>query len=382
MGTSLDDGTFELDRLFGQVERRKVFENTTIAGGGVAAGGSGGVPNQMTQATADQMDFAGIYGDPEGGAGASTSGLLNGTFISGPPDEASDDVAVIDTDENDLPYWTYAVVAGTWTATWQADIDGPDGFEVEFAQTTGNVSDEAYLEQTIPIDHYRRIVTTIRTKSGDAGMTAKLAVQFLDEDGDAVGSELSASFTNTNIATYRFWREPPALAVEARIRFGCVNTSGVDSQTRSFLFISTEDPTVYSVSIPFVYSFLSPAISTQYAFSYPSDIIPGGVYIPDTQGFVVGISAKTNDTITAGVGTIRAENDTQTSNPGPTVSLTSAAMAANATASLDGDSTYDFEPGDELHMELSTDGTYASTGSADYYGSIRLLLVVNDEGDW
>jgi hypothetical protein len=130
MGTPLDDGTGELDRLFGQVERRKVFENPTIPGGGATAGG-GGVPNQMSQATADQIDFASVYAEADG------SSLQNGTFIIGPPEEASDDVAIIDALENDLPYWEYVVTQGDWTATWKADADGPDAFCVEFTQTAG-----------------------------------------------------------------------------------------------------------------------------------------------------------------------------------------------------------------------------------------------------
>ena len=374
MATTLDDGTLELDRLFAQVERRKVFENSTRAGGGPAIGASGGVPNQMSSVMAEQIGYDNLFDQQA----TPSSGLINGTFVSGP---AEDEDAIIDDDENSLLGWDYVEVQGTWQVNWVTDIDGPDGQALAFSQTSGSVNDQVYLEQIVSIDYYRRLVVTVKSYSDSDDMGLNIAVTFLDSTDAVIGTEMAAGYDETVASVDRFWREPPELATQARIRFGCVNY-GVSSATRTVLFISIEEPTVYSVNIPFVYSYLSPAISTQYAFSYPSDIIPNGVYIPDTQGFVLGISAKTSDTISAGIGTVRAENDTQTTNPGPTVALTSAAAKASATASIDGVGWYDFEPGDELHMELSTDGDYASTGGADYYGSIRLLLVVNDEGDW
>lgn len=377
--TQLPDGTQELDRLFAQVERRKVFEASSIPGGGVAAGaGSGGVPSQMSPTMADQVDFASVYTDP---ASSPSSGLQNGTFIEPPPGEDDGDT-VIDDEDNDLPYWDLVTVQGTWTATYSADTDGPDGHAIEFSQAAGETNDEMYFEQTIPIDYYRRLVTTVRTKSTSANMDLKIEVAFLDTSGIVVASSASNTYTNTSIATFRFWREPPALATQARIRFGCVNANGVDAQTRSILFISVEEPTTYSVDIPFVYSFLDPAISTEYTWSHPSDIIPGGVYRPDTQGFVLGIRATTNDTISAGSGAVRCNDTTQATTPGPEVALSSGVLTGTNTASLDGRYSYDFEVGDALSMSLVTDGSYASTGGADYYGSIRLLLVVNDEGDW
>ena len=379
MGTALPDGTQELDRLFAQVERRKVFENATVPGGGVAAGaGSGGVPSQMSSTQADQLDFASVFSQPV----MPGSGLQNGTFIEAPPEEDDGD-SVIDGDENDLPYWEMVTVAGTWTVTYKADADGPDGHAIEFTQAAGDTSDEVYFEQTIPIDYYRRFVTTVRTKSDNADMGLKVEVDFLDTSGASVGSPLSTTYDNTSIETLRFWREPPALATQATVRFGCVNASGVDAATRTILFISVEEPTTYSVVIPFVYSYLSPAPSSSYVLSHPSDIIPGGVYRPDTQGFVLGIHAETNDTISAGSAPMIPFNTTQFTAPSnPSAFLSNGVTGGNGTQSLDGVSSYDFEVGDALVMILLTDGSFASTGGADYYGSIRLLLVVNDEGDW
>ena len=377
--TSLDDGSQELDRLFAQVERRKMFEASTIPGGGVAAGaGSSGVENQMSSTQADQMDFAAIY-EPVPIVGI---GLQNGTFVNAPPDEDDGD-SVIDGDENDLPYWTMVTVAGTWTVTYKADVDGPDGYSIEFTQAAGAANDEVYFEQTIPIDYYRRLVTTVRTKASDADMGLKVTVDFLDAAGASVGTPASVTYSNTTIETLRFWREPPALATQATIQFGCLNNDGTDGATRTILFISVEEPTTYSVVIPFVYSFLSPAISDSYQLSFPSDIIPGGVYRPDTQGFFLGLTAETNDTISAGTAPMIAYNITQiTANTDPNVILSTGVTYGTGTQSLDGRASYDFEVDDALVMMLLTDGSFASTGGADYYGSIRLLLVVNDEGDW
>jgi hypothetical protein len=371
MSTTLEDGTLELDRLFNQVERRKMFADKSR--------------DAITGEVGDDISdtIINVYQDAIAATAAVVSGggLLNGTFVNAPPDEDGS-ATTIDALENELPSWTLAVVAGSWTVTWQSDANGPDAASVKFAQTTGNASDEAYLEQTIPIAFYRRLVTTIKSSAGNSGMGAKVAVQFLLTDGTTVGSELSATFTGTSLAVNRFWREPPLLATQARIRFGCVNSSGVDNESRTFVFISAEEPTTYSVQIPFVYSFLSPAINSQYTLSYPSDVIPNGVYKSDTQGFVVGIFIKTSATVAGGTATARAENNTQATNPGPTAVLSTGVSAISNTYSLDGASTYHFEVDDELDLEIATNGSYSATAGSDYYGGLRLLLVVNDEGDW
>jgi hypothetical protein len=375
MPTTLDDGTLELDRLFAQVERRKTFTNGK---------NQGSLPSEAHQGLVDALEYDDLY--QMVAAASAGSGLQNGTFINAPPDFDDTAASYLDTEDNQLPSWTITDEADftDWHVYWKEDTDGPDGASMVFEQIAGmeTAGEAVALEQTISIDFYRRLVTTIKSKASNAGMQLKVDVQFLDTDGAAVGSELSMTSIATALGTLRFWREPPLLATQARIRFGCVNTTGVASQTRTVLFISVEEPTVYSVNIPFVYSFLSPAISTSYTYSYPSDIIPNGVYIPDTQGFVLGISAKTSDTITAGTGTVRAQNDTQATNPGPTVVHSAGDSVGTSTFSLDGVSTYHFEADDELSLEMLTNGAYASTGSADYRGSLRLLLVVNDEGDW
>ena len=322
----------------------------------------------------DALEFGPQFADE-----SPTGGLLNGSFDQAP---VEDEDATIDASDNTLPGWDFVAVQGTWSVIWTVDSNAPFGFSLVCTQASASASDQFYLEQTIPIRYYNRLVTAVRSSASNANMQLDVVVAFLDEAGAEVGSTKTGAFTATAATTDRLWREPPSLAVEARIRIGVTNVAGTASQTRTILFITIDDPQVYSVLITGVKSFLSPATSTQYAMPFPSDVIPAGVYIAETDGFVLGIGAKTDETISAGNIIARLENDTAATNPGPTVTLLNGTLVANATKSLDGATAFDFAAGDELHLELSADGSYASTGGADYFGSARLYLVVNDEGDW
>lgn len=365
--TRREDGTKEIDRLFSRVDQSPWRARTKV----------GQLPNEATD-HADAIGWPSLLQDESGAQPPSY--LINGYLESGPPDEALN----IDDDENDLPGWDYVEVQGNWDVSWGADANAPSGNSLDFTQGTAASSDEVYFEQIVPVAAYRRLVTTVRHSADDSNMGMKIAVAFLDEDETIIGSELSNTWSITTEQTSRFWREPPALAMYVRIRVGFVNAAGSTGQTGTILFISLEEPTVYSVDIPGVASFMSPAASTDYDMPYPSDIIPNGVYKADTEGFVLGVSAKTDDTISAGQISARVENDTQATTPGPTVALSSGTTAASARQSLDGASSdsYDFAQDDEMHLELTADGSFSSSGEADYYGSARLLLVVNDHGDW
>jgi hypothetical protein len=357
---TLDDGTKELDRLFTRIDKSPWRDRVANK-----------MPNEASSTTGESwVDLVQEGGNP--------TGLINGYLDQGPPDE---DVE-IDDEDNDLTGWDYVEVVGTWEVNWAVDATAPYGYAVTATQASASASDEFYLEQQVPIAQYRRLVTSVMHSSDNVNMGLKIAVAFLDEANAVIGSELSTTKSITTKQLSRFWREPPALATEVRIRVGVVNAAGTTGQTASIQMITLEEPTVYSVMFPGVYSFLSPAVSTDYALPYPSDIIPNGVFKADTEGFVLGISAKTDDTIAAGVLTARVENDTQATTPGPTAALSNGTLAASATASLDGVSAYHFAADDELHIELSGDGSVSTTGGADYFGTARLLLVVNDEGSW
>ena len=358
--TTYDDGTFELDKLFSRIS------DSPWKKGGRSQLNAVASEVEDTEA----LEF-GKFGDPVG--------LTNGSFDAGP---VEDETLTIDTDENDLPGWDFVEVQGTWSVIWTVDANAPYGYSLVATQASASASDEFYLEQIIPVAYYRRLVTAVRSSASHANMQLKVAVAFLDEAGSEVGSTQTGTFTGTTETTDRLWREPPALAVEARLRIGVVNVAGTASQTRTILFISVDDPQVYSVEITGLYSYLSPAISTDYAMSYPNDMIPGGVWKAPIEGFVVGIQAKTNDAIAAGTIVTRVENDTQATTPGPEVTLQNGTLAAVATFSLDGATTPHFAQGDELHLELSADGSLSTTGTADYWGSALVMMFVNDHGDW
>lgn len=363
-----EDLTKELDTLFSRVNQSPWREREQV--------------NQVPTEGTDYQHVVGMeqmYDDmAESSAGSGISGLRNGYFETGPADDTVD----IDDEDNPLPAWDLVEGQGTWEVSWAAVANAPSGYGLSWTQSSASASDEAYIEQTIPVASFRRFITTVRHSADNANMGLKVAVAFLDETEAVIGSELSNTWSVTTEQVSRFWREPPATAFFVRVRVGFVNAAGTTGQTGTILFITSEDPTVYSVNISGVKSYVSPAVSTDYALPYPSDLIPNGAYKAPLQGFVLAVSAESDDTISAGTGTVRVENDTQATNPGPNVAISSGTGAGVAVQSLDGAYSYDFDTADELHLELSTDGSFTSTGGADWYASAVLLLVVHDEGDW
>jgi hypothetical protein len=356
-----DDGTKELDKYFTRLDQSPWRER-----------------NKKHEVEDESTAIAAALGIDTRDEPQRPDDTINGDWGGGP----SDDTAIIDDDDNGLPGWTYVEVQGTWSVTWDADAAGPAGYAINATQSAASASDEFYLEQTFPATYYQRFITTARHAADNVNMGFKIAVAFLDEAGSVLGSELSNTWSTTTIQTSRFWREPPDLAYEVRVRVGFVNAAGTTGQTGTIYFVTTEAPTTYDVEFPGVYSYLSPAASTDYAMPYPSDIIPNGVFKPDTEGFVMGVGIKTDDTISAGTIACRVANDTQATTPGPSATLSNGTSAVTARQSLDGAASYDFAADDELHLELAADGSLVSTGGSDYYGHARLLLVVNDHGDW
>ena len=376
---TLEDGVKELTRLF-QEANRSPFGTATDPNvvSGEAAAGSGGASmgDIITQS------FINTYDAVTNIISGSMGGIQNGGFWSGPEDPD----AAIDEDDNPLEGWTLVDAQGDGCdVTWGADAASPSGYSLAFAMTDGSTDDETYLEQDVPITNYFRwFITTLYHITDDTNLQCKLAVQFLDEAGSAVGSEMTGTFSSLTAQLDRLFRIPPSpLAVTARVRFGVVATAGFSgTQTANVMFITAQEPQMLSVNIPGVLSYTSPSASTDYDMPYPSDLTPHGVYKTDSRGFVLGVSAKTSDTISAGTATVQVENDTQATTPGPSVDLSSGTTEDVAIQSLDGKTSYDFAAEDELHLELSADGSFSSTGEADYIASCRLLLVISDTGDW
>lgn len=357
-------GVGEIERLFQQLERHPSRLPSP-----------GTVVNEVSQQLIEELALPELWGAVA--QGLVNGDFINGTFTQGPP-AGADPLSA----SNKIEGWEYTESSGTWVTTHGTEANAPDGYGVQFDIVTGSGTEEAYIEQTIAIDRYRPLVCTMYHEGDNANTPLKIAVQFLDADLSTTGSELTATYTSTSAQADRFWRIPPAGARYARVRVGAVTVAAPTNEERTILFITNEQPFVYSVNMSGVFSYASPAASTDYPMPYPSDVIPGGVLKADTRGFVLGISGKTDDTISAGTATLQVENDTQATTPGPSVALSSGTEEDSDTASLDGRSTYDFVVDDELHLELSADGDYASTGVADYHGTARLLYVVHDETDW
>jgi hypothetical protein len=369
---TLDDGTKELDRLFGKLERSPFKGNDT----NIVSGESSVASEEIMQAVIATQES--IVNTIAGGD------LYNGGFWIGPDDPAS----AIDEDDNPLDGWELVDAQGTGCAvTWGANANSPSGYSLSFAMTDGSMSDETYFEQEMSLlNAYRWLVTTIYHYTDNVNLQTKVAVQFLDAAGSTVGSELSGTWSSLSAQVDRLFRTPPsALAVTARVRFGVVAAAGFSgTQTVDVLFISALHPQAYTINISGTFSVASPAAGTVYTMFYPTDVVTtvAAMYRTDLPGFVLGLTAKTSDTISAGTGTVRVKNDTQATNPGPTVALSSGTLEASSTDDIDGASSYDFAAGDRLHLELSADGSYASTGEADYVGSARLLLLIHDSSNW
>jgi hypothetical protein len=369
---TLDDGTKTLDSLFGTLERSPFRGKDT----NLVAGEDNNVDEAVMQAVIATREAIQASG--------SDNDFANGGFWEGPDDPDSP----ISEDDNPLSSWELVDLQGVGcVVTWGALAASPSEYGLTFTMTDGSASDETYFEQEVPIANaYRWLVATLYHVTDNVNLQAKVALQFLDAAGLDVGSEMSGTWSSLSAQIDRLFRTPPSpLAVSVRVRFGVVATAGfTGTQTVEVMFISGLHPQVYSVEIPGLWSYATPSGSTVYTLFYPTDIISSAaaMFKPDLPGFVLGISAKTDDTISAGTGTVRMKNDTQVTNPGPTVALSTGVTEAIATQYVDGASSYDFEAGDGLHLELSTDGSYASTGEADYVGSARLLLVIHDSNDW
>jgi hypothetical protein len=342
---TLDDGTKTLDSLFGTLERSPFRGKDT----NLVAGEDNNVDEAVMQAVIATREAIQASG--------SDNDFANGGFWEGPDDPDSP----ISEDDNPLSSWELVDLQGVGcVVTWGALAASPSEYGLTFTMTDGSASDETYFEQEVPIANaYRWLVATLYHVTDNVNLQAKVALQFLDAAGLDVGSEMSGTWSSLSAQIDRLFRTP-------------------------VMFISGLHPQVYSVEIPGLWSYATPSGSTVYTLFYPTDIISSAaaMFKPDLPGFVLGISAKTDDTISAGTGTVRMKNDTQVTNPGPTVALSTGVTEAIATQYVDGASSYDFEAGDGLHLELSTDGSYASTGEADYVGSARLLLVIHDSNDW
>jgi hypothetical protein len=160
-------------------------------------------------------------------------GVINGAFAQGPPN--SD--AHIESAVNPLPYWygPVSVSGGVITCQWVEDADSPSGYNLRFTINPGSASDEAYLEQIIPIGGSRARWTGHTPRSVWQGVSStsgfpggKISISYLTAAGAVTGDDPFAEVTTAVIPGSTSTASsggssgisPPADAYFVRVRIG------------------------------------------------------------------------------------------------------------------------------------------------------------------
>lgn len=158
-------------------------------------------------------------------------GVYNGAFAAGPPLGVGTNIVAT---TNELPFWGSPVqVSGNAiTCQWIADSSSPSGHNLRFTIAAGAASDEAYVEQIVPIGGNRQRVSAhfirgsmYRVGASGGAPQYTVAAQYLTAAGVATGSETSAIKTLSADATLYWYAHltepaPPADAASLRVRIG------------------------------------------------------------------------------------------------------------------------------------------------------------------
>ena len=115
-----------------------------------------------------------------------TSYVRNGDFASLPPDTT----ATINDITNKLPDWRFVTVQGSSiTAAMVADASAASGYVLRFTCASGNINDEVYIEQIVPIMSNRKGAWAawcnaylLAASAGTATFVTKLEAQYLKLD--------------------------------------------------------------------------------------------------------------------------------------------------------------------------------------------------------
>jgi hypothetical protein len=145
--------------------------------------------------------------DGSGGFGAAarrfiTAGVLNGDFAQAP-----ETVDAIDDWQNPLPYWSFVQASGRSIQAWSVvDALAASGNSIQLRMTAGAASDDAYLEQIVPVNGARGQSFAYHPFAGMlTGATVSAALiymdcQFLKSDGvTTTGTAGTGSLTTTSI---------------------------------------------------------------------------------------------------------------------------------------------------------------------------------------
>jgi hypothetical protein len=199
--------------------------SSSVAQGGVADSAGGiSYSGEAFDSTAGAVAFQGPTAD------FILYGVVNGAFAQGPPDPSQN----IDPINNELPYWygPVQVSGGAITCTWAADSSSPSGYNLRFTINAGAASDEAYVEQIVPIGATRGRLQDVflrfemyRVSATGGAPQMTVAGQFLTTSGATTGSAFTS--TSTLSADSTLYRKslptssaPPGDAAYLRIRCG------------------------------------------------------------------------------------------------------------------------------------------------------------------
>lgn len=173
-------------------------------------------------------------------------GVLNGTFARGPIVDPDADIEEM----NPLPDWTgpTQVSGGAITCQWVADSASPSGYNLRFTVNPGAASDEAYMEQIVPLggSRARQLASALfanayRVSATSNGFLLTLDYIFLDVSGNEVGSASTDDMSWIGDATNAFgkaalYQVGPAStdAHDARIRLRMRRSTAAASDSGMF----------------------------------------------------------------------------------------------------------------------------------------------------
>lgn len=346
------------------------------------------------------------------------NGIYNGDFTAQPPDGVGSYVNDV---TNKLPGWNF--VDGTTDSSgtcYYEDTGSSSHGRIAFGVGAGlAVADRVYVEQLVyapyrGIDLYN-LFSSIKLAESGSGYTAGtdfdvfMEVDWIEPDGTVDDTETQYfSVGDSESGANRMWFSyPPTAAAYAKIRIGfeCLATGSL-SGTKELGTLGIVDftaPLIQEVTLQFTLgtgvSHKSTSASTTYTLDASPDIVHNIVakYRAPAPGFFMQISAATDANPTAGKaefkpvinGTAQAYlGDPNLSTMGfwlgKDVNGTGYHYTNHATQgkkiSRDTNDTYDFLNGDNIQMQMITDGSW-SASSGCYRVTLTLALIYHEAGN-
>lgn len=194
-GTRITDGSIDTPQLHANAVTTAILAADAVIANVINAGGTVTIDSTGITITEGVLTFEDNYGVTAldgGGFGATwrrfiTAGIYNSDFAGLPPTAANN----IDNSANILPSWTWTDASGTHVkAKSTADASAGSGRVLRFTVTAGAAGDEAYIEQSIPINSARSRSFTYRAtcyffneSHSASNLEAYINHQYLQDDG-------------------------------------------------------------------------------------------------------------------------------------------------------------------------------------------------------